>query len=99
MILGNGSHVYEIAEGWGKLPEGVEYGYTHGVVTDSQDNVYVHSTSKDAVIKFDREGNFLGSWGEEFKDSAHGMYLSKEGDKEYLYLTDPGRHRMTKTTL
>ena len=64
--IGSGSHVYEIAEEWGELPKGIRYGYTNGVVVDSQDRVYVHSRSKDAVIVFNREGEFLTSWGEDF---------------------------------
>ena len=99
MTLGSGSHIYEIVDGWGALPDGVQLGYTHGVVVDSKDNVYVHNQSKDAVIKFDRDGKFLSSWGEKFKDGAHGLYLSREGDSEYLYLADNARHRVYKTTL
>jgi DNA-binding beta-propeller fold protein YncE len=99
MKLGSGSHVYEIAAGWGKLPSGIECGYTHGIVVDSSDRVYVHNTSKDSVIVFDREGHFLNSWGEDFAEGAHGMHLSKEEDKEHLYLADRVRHIVVKTTL
>lgn len=99
MTLGGRSHVYEIVEGWGRLPEGVRFGYTHGVVVDSQDRVYVHNQSKDAVIIFDRDGNFLKSWGQEFAEGAHGMFLNREGDAEYLYLADYKRHIVVKTTL
>lgn len=99
MKVGNGSHVYEIAEDWGSLPEGIEYGYTHGVVVDSRDRVYVFNTSRDAVIVFDSNGTFLNSWGEEFAKGAHGMFLSKEGETEYLYLTDIVRRIVVKTTL
>lgn len=99
MRMGNGTHTYEVAEGWAKLPEGVQLGYTHGVVVDSRDNVYVHNRSKDAVIVFDREGNFLHSWGEPFAQGAHGMFLSNENGREYLYLADEVRHIVVKTTL
>jgi DNA-binding beta-propeller fold protein YncE len=99
MRLGSGSHVYEIVEGWGRLPTGVRFGYTHGVVVDSQDRVYVHNQSKDAVVIFDREGNFIQSWGEQFADGAHGMFLNREGEDEYLYLADYVRHIVVKTTL
>lgn len=99
MMLGSGSHVYEVVEGWGRLPRGVQFGYTHGVVVDSQDRVYVHNQSKDAVIIFDRDGNFLGSWGEEFAGGAHGMFLNQEGGAEFLYLADYKRHIVVKTTL
>jgi DNA-binding beta-propeller fold protein YncE len=99
MKMGSGSHAYEIAEGWGKLPEGVEYGYTHGVVVDSEDRVYVHNMSKDAVIVFDKEGHFITSWGEEFAAGAHGMLLNREGDQEFLYFADVARGLIVKTTL
>src|SRR5260370_17658947 len=33
--LGSGSHVYEFVPDWGKLPNGVPSGYTHGVAIDS----------------------------------------------------------------
>lgn len=99
MRLESGSHTYEIVEGWGVLPEGIAYGYTHGVVVDSKDRVYIHNQSKDAIIVFDSEGNFLNSWGEEFKKGAHGMYLSTEGGTEYLYLADYELHSIVKTTL
>lgn len=97
--LGSGSYTYEVVDGWGKLPDGIAYGYTHGVVVDGQDNVYIHNQSKDAVVVFDKEGNFLKSWGEQFAQGAHGMFLSREGDKEFLYLTDYVQQACVKTTL
>ncbi len=99
MKLGSGSHVFEIQEGWGQLPEGISYGYTHGVVVDAEDNVYIHNTSKDAVVVFDKNGNFLTSWGEPFEGGAHGMYLSREDGREYLYFADTKRRIVVKTTL
>ncbi len=66
---------------------------------DARDHVYIHNRSRDAVAIFDREGAFLGSWGEEFAAGAHGLYLSREGGEEYLYLADPVRHLVAKATL
>jgi DNA-binding beta-propeller fold protein YncE len=68
-------------------------------VTDEQDRVYVHNMSKDAVVVFDRDGNFLQSWGEQFAEGAHGMLLNKEGSQEYLYFADIARGLVVKTTL
>ncbi|MDB5085841.1 MAG: repeat-containing protein [Bacilli bacterium] len=100
LIIGSCSHLYEVAENWGKLPAGISFGYTHGVCADSKDHVYVFNTSKDAVIVFDQDGNFLTSWGEEFAGGAHGFYLHREADgHEYFYLTDIKRGLMVKTTL
>jgi hypothetical protein len=99
MIIGNETHKYEVAEGWGKLPDGMKHGCTHGVVVDSKDRVFIFNQSKDAVIIFDRDGKFIKSWGAEFEKGAHGMLLNNEGGKEYLYLCDYARHICAKTTL
>lgn len=99
MQLGSGSHVYELVEGWAKLPEHIKTGYTHGVVTDKNDNVYVFNQSKDAMIVFDRDGNFLKSWGEEFSEGAHGLMIHEEDGEEFLYLTDYIVKVVVKTTL
>ncbi|MCC6443257.1 MAG: hypothetical protein IT210_07350 [Armatimonadetes bacterium] len=99
MKLGQGSHTYEVVEGWAKLPEGVRLGYTHGIVADCRDNIYIYNQSEDAVIALDRDGNFLGSWGEEHAGGAHGMFLNREGDEAFLYLVDNARRMMVKTTL
>ena len=97
--LGSGAHTYEFVPDWGKLPNGVRWGYTHGVAVDSQQRILIHNRSKDAVVIFDRDGRFVKSWGDDFEQGAHGMLLSKEGSTEYLYLADPERHLVAKTTL
>src|SRR5258706_5102208 len=99
VILGQGKYRYELVPGWGQPPDSIQYGYTHGVVVDSQQRVLVHNQSKDAMVIFDQRGKFVKSWGEEFKKGAHGMFLSKEGRTEYLYLADIDRNIVVKTTL
>lgn len=98
MTLGSGSHTYEWID-FGELPAGRKLGYTHGVVSDAKDNVYVHNQSEDAVCVFDPQGNFIKSWGKQFKDGAHGMFLSREDGKEFLYLADYAQQKIVKTTL
>ncbi|MDB4865745.1 MAG: repeat-containing protein [Cohnella sp.] len=99
MIMGSGTHVYEIAEGWAKLPGHIQFGYTHGIVVDASDNVFVFHTNKPCVVKFDKNGHYLSSWGDEFEGGAHGFYLHREGGSEFLYVTDADRGLMVKTTL
>ncbi|MBZ0294121.1 MAG: hypothetical protein K8L99_16285 [Anaerolineae bacterium] len=99
MKLGTGSHQYEWVENWAKIPEGMTLGYTHGVVEDAQGRIYVHNASKDAIVVFDADGNFLNSWGEAFAAGAHGLFLSKEADGEYLYLSATNQNIVVKTTL
>jgi hypothetical protein len=98
-VLGTGRHTYEPVEGWGALPEGVRYGYTHAVCEDSQGRIYIHNQSKDSVIVFDGDGRFIKSWGAEYAEGAHGMQLSKEGGDEFLYLAPTSQHFICKTTL
>ncbi|MBP1993335.1 hypothetical protein [Paenibacillus eucommiae] len=97
--VGNGTHTYEVATGWAKLPDHLKFGYTHGVVVDKENHVYIFHTGKPSVFKFDKEGNYLASWGEEFEGGAHGFYLHEEAGGEFLYVTDTVKGIMVKTTL
>ena len=97
--LGSGQHTYEFLPDWGTLPNGRRWGYTHGVQIDSQHRVLIHNRSQDAVAIFDDGGKFVKSWGPDFELGAHGMLLNQEGANEFLYLADPERHVVAKTTL
>ncbi|MCX6622875.1 MAG: hypothetical protein NTY38_17780 [Acidobacteria bacterium] len=99
MIVGTGSHTYEAIHGWGELPGNIHYGFTHGVVCDSQHRILIHNQSPHAVVIFDAGGKFVKSWGREFEQGAHGMWLNREGNQEFLYLSDYVRHVVVKTTL
>jgi DNA-binding beta-propeller fold protein YncE len=77
----------------------VTVGYTHGVVVDSQDNVYIFHTGTPSLVKFDSQGNYISAWGDQFEGGAHGCYLHQEADQEYLYLTDTDKGIVVKTTL
>ena len=73
IIVGSGEHRYEVIENWGKLPDGWHYGEVAAVGVDSKDNVYVFNRGARPVIVFDRNGNFLRSWGEDIGfTNAHG---------------------------
>lgn len=78
MAFGTGKYTYEVVEGWGKLPDGWEWGWIPGVGCDSQDRVYVYSRSAHPLVIFDREGNFLDSWGEGIIQDAHGIWIDPE---------------------
>jgi hypothetical protein len=92
-VLGTGANKYEAIHDWGELPARIRWGNTHGVVEDSQHNIYVHHTvhatseSADSMVVFDSKGKFVRSWGKEFKGVAHGLHIRKEGRDEFLYLT------------
>ena len=102
IILGAGSHKYEWIPNWAKLPKGKTFAPTHGCVqADSNDNIYVNTDNKDAVIVFNKDGKFLKSWGSDISGggSAHGMQVVKEGKKEYVWIAHTGKHKVFKATL
>ncbi len=96
--MGNGKFTYEVAVGWEKLPPGYEWREVADVAVDSKDRVYVFNRgSQHPLIVFDREGNFLRSWGEGvFSPRPHGLTL---GPDDTLYCTDDGDHTVRKCTL
>ena len=104
-ILGEGDHLYEVTHDWGALPADIKYGNTHGVCEDSQGHIYIHHTvyatseNADSMVIFDHKGKFIKSWGKDFKGGAHGLFIHKEGNQEFLYLCDTKRGLMVKTTL
>jgi len=103
--MGSGEYVYEAFHDWGELPADIKYGNTHGVCEDSQGHIYIHHTVyatselSDSMVVFDHKGKFVKSWGKEFKGGAHGLYISREGSSEFLYLCDIKRGLIVKTTL
>jgi DNA-binding beta-propeller fold protein YncE len=96
VTLGTGRFAYEVVEGWGKLPPGWSLPDVASVAIDSKDQVYVFNRGEHPMIVFDREGNFLRSWGEGLFHRAHGLHI---GPDETLYCTDDGDHTVRKCTL
>ena len=86
---------FRVLEGWGRLPEGWRYVEAAGVAVDSSDHVYVFNRGEHPVIVFDREGNFLRSWGEGLVGRAHGITIGPDGE---VWLTDDGNHTIRKFT-
>src|SRR5438067_12602831 len=88
-IVGTGDFKYRIVEDWAKLPDGWSFKEVGAVGVDSNDNVYVFNRGDHPMMVFDRDGNFLRSWGEGQYPRAHGVHM---GPDESIYLTDDGGH-------
>ena len=95
-LLGDGRFRYEVKADWGKLPDGWELNDVAAVAVDKKDQVYVFNRGAHPMIVFDRQGNFLRSWGEGLFKRAHGVHI---GPDEHLYCTDDGDHTVRKCTL
>jgi hypothetical protein len=65
-------------ENWAKLPPGWLFKEIGGVGVDRNDNVFVFNRGEHPMIVFDREGNFLRSFGEGLFPRAHGVFMAPD---------------------
>ncbi|MDU6671319.1 MAG: peptidyl-alpha-hydroxyglycine alpha-amidating lyase family protein, partial [Bradyrhizobium sp.] len=65
------------------------------VAVDSKDRLYAFNRGAHPMIVFDRDGNFLTSWGEGLFRRAHGLSIDADDN---LYCTDDGDHTVRKCT-
>ena len=87
---------YEVVEGWEQLPAGYQHRDVAGVAVDAEDRVFLICRGDHPIIVYDRDGRFLGSWGEgEFTYRTHGITV---GPDNMLYCTDDGNHTVRKFT-
>lgn len=104
IILGAGNHKYEWVRGWGKLPEGMKWGSTHGgVVVDSQNRIYFSTDADSHIAVLDPDGKYIRSIGKEWRpdkdgNGTHDMQLHKEGKQEFIYLVSLFRNEFAKIT-
>ncbi len=95
VTLGSGKFAYEALDRWEKLPQGVHLQETPGVAVNSQDQLYALTrNTAHPVMVFDREGNFLRSFGQgTFSERTHGIFI---GPDDAVYCADDGTHTVTK---
>lgn len=82
--VGTGKYTYTEIQDWAKLPPGEDFAMVSAVATDSQDRVYAFQRKDPPIVIFDREGNYLSSWGNGAFIYAHGIYI----EDDIVYLTD-----------
>ncbi len=94
MPYGSGKFTYELVNDWAKLPAGASFLDIGGISIDAQDHVFVLNRSAEhPVMVFDREGNFLTSWGKGLFKRAHGSGIGPDGA---IYCTDDKNHTVRK---
>jgi len=96
VTLGTAQYTYEVIENWAKLPDGWSFKEVAAVGVDAKDNVYAFNRGAHPMMVFDRQGNFLRSWGEGVFPRAHGITYSPD---EAMFCTDDGDHTVRKCTL
>ena len=93
--VGTGKYTYELIQDWAKLPAGQNFGTVSAVASDSQDRVYVFQRQEPPVVIFDRNGNYLNSWGQGMFENPHGIFIKDD----IVYLTDREGSIAMKTDL
>ena len=84
-IVGSGKFTYEMVEDWAKVPKAwleTSEGFGKGAAAvggDSQDRIYSFNRDPEhPIVIFDREGNYLSSWGAGLFVFPHAIWLDKE---------------------
>ena len=77
--------VYEPVPYWAKLPHPMFFKEATSVAVDSNDNVYVFNRGDHPLMIFDRDGNFLETWGAGEFVRPHGITIDADDN---LYLAD-----------
>lgn len=80
---------------WAKLPDGFRWSEVAAVAVDSHDRVFAFHRGERPVMVFDRDGNFLASWGDGQFVRPHGIAI---GQEDAVYCTDDGDHTVKKFT-
>ena len=96
-IFGSGEYRFQVVEGFFKRPRKWSYIDVADVAVDKDDNVYVFNRSSHPVMIFDRDGNFLDSWGElgVHFTVPHGITIAPNGD---VFTADTHNHTVRRWT-
>jgi DNA-binding beta-propeller fold protein YncE len=86
---------YQALDRWPRLPAGWGWTEVAAVATDSRDRVYAFNRGPHPVIVFDRDGNFLTSWGEGIFSRPHGIFI---GPDDSVWCDDDVDHTVRKFT-
>lgn len=103
-VIGIGEYKYQCFHNWGELPSNLAWQTTHNVAIDSAGLVYITHQGignvMDTVIVFDPKGKFVRSFGKEWHGGGHGIEIRKEGNHEFVYLSNTwNKWKLVKTTL
>lgn len=90
------STVFQPVTGWPAVPHGMAFREATSVAVGRDDHVYVFNRGTHPMMVFDRDGNFLESWGVGDFIRPHGVHVAPDGD---LLLVDDLGHTLKKTSV
>ena len=93
--VGSGQFVYQEVRQWAQFPEGWKTEDAPAVAVDSHDRVHVLIRNKNGLLVFDREGQYLRSWGEDLFERPHGLFIAPD---DSVYVVDDQGHSVFRFT-
>jgi DNA-binding beta-propeller fold protein YncE len=97
-IVGSGKYTYRVNEEWQRPPAGLEI-RACAVSVDSQDRVYCFNRNPEhPIVIFDRDGNFLSSWGAGLFTFPHAIRIVRENGQDVVWLCDEHHQQFQKFT-
>lgn len=92
--VGSGAHTFEAIEDWATLPPGWSAPMA-AMTVDSQDRVYGFNRGEHPVIVFDKNGNYLYSWGDGMFAFPHAI---RADSQDNIWIVDRDRCQVFKFT-
>ena len=87
---------YRATVDWEQLPAGYTHPDVAAVAVDSKDRVFLFCRSEHPVMIYERDGRFVGSWGEGvFTMRTHGITIAPD---DSVWCTDDAGHSVRKFT-
>src|SRR5216117_1372151 len=87
---------YKAVAAWEQLPAGYSHPDVAAVAVDSKDRVFLFCRAEHPVMIYERDGRFVGTWGEGvFTMRTHGITI---GPDNSVYCTDDAGHSVRKFT-
>jgi DNA-binding beta-propeller fold protein YncE len=82
-----------VSTGFLKFPPEVEVGAMSSVAVDAEDRIFVLHRGEPPLVAFDKDGNYVRSWGTGLFKVPHGLRVDAEGK---IWTTDNGNHVLRK---
>ena len=97
-MVGSGKYTYKVNEDWQRPPAGLDI-RACAVSVDTQDRVYCFNRNPEhPVVIFDRNGNFLSSWGAGLFTFPHAIRIVQENGQDVVWLCDEHHQQFQKFT-
>ena len=77
------------------FPQEVEVGAMSSVAVDAEERIFVLHRGDPPLVAFDKDGNYVRSWGTGLFKVPHGLRVDAEGN---VWTTDNGNHVLRKFT-